>query len=92
MQKGLMSQLGANDSYISAPVSPMDERSRAGSMDSASLYRSSRQNRHAINSPAPESRHKDYNRYKYYGKLRTSLINHHITAGGSVVGSDALEL
>ena len=34
--------------------------------------------RHAINSPAPEQRHKDYNRYKYYDKLRTSVINTHL--------------
>ena len=39
---------------------------------------SSKQIRQPINSPAPESRHKDYNRYKYYDRLRTSFIGSHM--------------
>ena len=43
-------------------------------MDQASLYEGSQMDRMPINSPPPEDRHKDYNRYKYYGKLRTGIL------------------
>ena len=71
-----MAALSALSDVQDGTPSPVTGRSRAGSQDNASVFRSSLQSRQAINSPAPESRHKDYNRYKYYDKLRTSFIGH----------------
>ena len=93
LQNNLLQALGARkmSSELDDPTSPVDVRGRTASMDQVNDYRRSTQNRHAINSPAPESKHKDYNRYKYYDKLRTSLINEELRAGPAL-GSDALEL
>ena len=76
LQRGF-SQLGSISPHDRSEADSLRSRSESAEVNNA--LRGSLMNRLAINCPAPELRHKDYNRYKYYDKLRTSAINSHIT-------------
>ena len=69
--------LQASEDKQTKSISPIKEtryRSVSDVVDNSLNYKTSLQSRQPINSPAPEARHKDYNRLKYYSKLRTAHI------------------
>ena len=73
--------MGADDlNFTSSSALNMTPGSRCRATSFESLE-NSKMNRPPVISPAVGSRHKDYNRLKYYSKLRTSILSYSSDTG-----------